>query len=81
MNKNRLVKAVELSLATALVASAAGAAELEEVLVTAQKRVESVQDIPFTVNTVSGATMQQNGILDLLDLQSVMPSLFMPSTG
>ena len=52
MNKNRLVKAVELSLATALVASAAGAAELEEVLVTAQKRVESVQDIPFTVNTV-----------------------------
>jgi iron complex outermembrane recepter protein len=81
MNKNRLVKAVELSLATAIVASAAGAAELEEVLVTAQKRVESVQDIPFTVNTVSGATIQQNGILDLLDLQSVMPSLFMPSTG
>lgn len=81
MNKHTLVKSIEVALAAALVATSANAAELEEVLVTAQKRVESVQDVPFTVNTISGATMQQNGILDLLDLQTVMPSLMMPSSG
>ena len=42
-------------------------AQLEEVIVTATKRVESAQDIPVSIEVFSGETLDSMGIGDLGD--------------
>lgn len=56
-------------------------AALEEIIVTAQKREQSIQDIPFSVSALSGESLSNSGVVDVMDLQSISPSLMMPSTG
>ena len=48
---------------------------LEEVIVTAQKREQSLQDVPISVSAFSGAALQESGIKDVFDLQSNTPGL------
>ena len=48
---------------------------LEEVIVTATKRAESLQDIPVTVNAFSSETIQEAGIIDAGDLAIMTPAL------
>lgn len=51
------------------------ATALEEVVVTARKREESVQDIPATINVFSEDTLAQSGIVNSYDLQNLTPGL------
>jgi iron complex outermembrane recepter protein len=48
---------------------------LEEIVVTAAKREQTLQDVPISVSVTSEATIEQAHIKDLIDLQSVVPSL------
>jgi len=48
---------------------------LEEVIVTATKRAESLQDIPVTVNAFSSETIQEAGINNAGDLAILTPAL------
>lgn len=48
---------------------------LEEVIVTATKRAESLQDIPVTVNAFSAESIQEAGIQNASDLASLTPAL------
>lgn len=48
---------------------------LEEVVVTAQKRSESLQDVPVAVNAFSANTIQEAGINNTADLATMTPSL------
>ena len=50
-------------------------AQLEEIVVTAQKRSQTLQDTPIAVTVTSADTIEKAQIQDLLDLQSVVPSL------
>ena len=50
-------------------------AALEEVIVTATKRAESLQDIPVTVNALSANTIQEAGINDIVDVAALVPAL------
>jgi iron complex outermembrane receptor protein len=50
-------------------------AVLEEVIVTATKRAESLQDIPVTVNALSESTIQEAGVSDLSDVAALVPAL------
>jgi iron complex outermembrane receptor protein len=50
---------------------------LEEVIVTAQKRAESVQDVPFTVNAMQGDALQEMQLTSFEDLQLITPGLDM----
>jgi len=52
-----------------------GSLALEEIVVTAQKREESVQDIPVSVSAISAATIEKLGISNTSDLVKVSPSL------
>ncbi len=61
------------ALAMTLPASAQNFA-LEEVIVTAQKRAQSLMDVPLSVSAVSGTKMQESGIMDLADLVSYIPN-------
>ncbi|MCS6947774.1 MAG: TonB-dependent receptor [Steroidobacteraceae bacterium] len=54
---------------------------LEEVIVTAQKREESLRDVPISVNAVSGAKLAEAGIVRLDDLKAYVPNLQVTETG
>ncbi len=60
---------------------AIAAPALEEVLVTVTLRTESLQDVPVSVNAVSGEKMQEAGIDKIEDLQAYVPNLSMSETG
>ncbi len=47
---------------------------LEEVVVTAQKRAQSLQDVPISVSAVAGEKMQDAGIMNLGDLTAYVPN-------
>ncbi|MEX1670651.1 TonB-dependent receptor [Zhongshania guokunii] len=72
-----LAMAVGLCANTAVIAAPA----LEEVLVTATLRTESLQDVPVSVNAVSGEKMAEAGIDKIEDLQAYVPNLSMSETG
>jgi outer membrane receptor protein involved in Fe transport len=66
--------------AAALTAAAAMSAEtvdsgLEEVVVTARKRVESLQSVPVSAAVISGATIQDHAIASLQDLSNTLPAV------
>ena len=52
-----------------------GSVALEEVIVTAQKRTERLQDVPVSVSTVSGQTLEAIHATSLADYAAYVPSL------
>ncbi|WP_298287532.1 TonB-dependent receptor [Novosphingobium sp.] len=56
-------------------AQAEAAPSNAEIVVTAQNRVQNVQDVPIAINVVSGEQLQAAGVTDLLSLQRVAPVL------
>jgi iron complex outermembrane recepter protein len=56
-------------------ASTNGGGQLEEILVTAQRRSERLQDVPIAVTSVSAATLNQQGVSTSSDLSQAVPSL------
>lgn len=51
------------------------AAELEELVVTAKKRQQSLQDVGAAVSAVTGSQLEDGGISNIEDLQSLLPSV------
>jgi iron complex outermembrane recepter protein len=50
-------------------------AQIEEVIVTATKRAQTLQEIPVAVSVVTSESIEQSGVLDIKDLQTLVPSL------
>ena len=48
---------------------------IEEVVVVAQKREQSLQDIPFSISAVTGEEILSAGIDDVFDMATKVPSL------
>ena len=48
---------------------------IEEIIVTASKRAQTLQEIPIAVTVVTADTMEKAQINDIQDLQSLVPSL------
>ncbi len=65
--------------ATATTAGNGGSA-LEEVIVTAGKRAENVQDVPASVLVATAAGMERAGVRDFDDLVKIAPSLTITKT-
>ncbi len=49
--------------------------QLEEVIVTAQKREQSLQDVPMAVTAIGGQLLENNEINSISDLTKMVPSL------
>lgn len=82
----KLRRAVALVLASAVAAPAAwsqtaSGPTLEEIIVTAQKREETLSDVPISVNAVSGEKLAEVGIVRLDDLKAYVPNLQVTETG
>ena len=48
---------------------------LEEIVVTARKREENLQDVPIAVTAISAETLQREGVKDVQDITARDPSL------
>ncbi len=49
------------------------AQEMEEIMVTATRRAESVQDVPYNITAISGESLNEAGIGNLADLMKAVP--------
>jgi outer membrane receptor protein involved in Fe transport len=56
------------------------AAPVDEIIVTAQRRAQSIQEVPLAISAYSDVTLQQAGINDVKDLAILSPSLVVTST-
>jgi outer membrane receptor protein involved in Fe transport len=84
--KTTLIRTSSLALATALLAPAAyaqapaqTAAAVEEdigdIVVTARKREENLQDVPLSISAFSSATIEEQGLKSIVDIANVTPGL------
>ena len=84
MNKGLLVAASMVAVIAAMPAQAQEAAAIEaagEIVVTAQKRVQNVQDVPISISVVGGEQMQQSGASQLADYAVYVPGLQIDNAG
>lgn len=56
-------------------AAAAPTAELEEIVITAQKRTERLQDVPVSAAVLSSDLMSNSNVSDVSDLNKLVPSV------
>lgn len=72
---------VALGIATSALAASEPAVRsapaLEEIVVTARKRAESLQTVPVSAAVVSGAAIQSNAVASLQDLSTTLPAITM----
>jgi outer membrane receptor protein involved in Fe transport len=59
----------------------AGTTELAEVVVTATKRAEKLQEVPVSVTALSAATLETQGVLEFSDYMTLVPGLSDYSNG
>ena len=74
-SRNRLSIAICASLMSAGVQAA-----LEEVVVTAQKREQSLQEVPISLSVVGGDMLENMGVRDFNDLAEFIPNFFVQDT-
>ncbi|MDJ0751747.1 MAG: TonB-dependent receptor [Woeseiaceae bacterium] len=68
--------AVSLGVAVATASAAMPVyAEVEEIVVTATRRAEAVQDIPVNISAVGGGQIEQQGFDDLSEMASYVPGI------
>ncbi|ATE63910.1 TonB-dependent receptor [Rhizorhabdus dicambivorans] len=60
-------------------AEGADTADMGEIVVTARRRAESIQDVPISVSALSGEQLQRAGVNDAQSLQYATPSLSITS--
>jgi iron complex outermembrane receptor protein len=77
------IAAASSSLALSLIApfSAAQEGGLEEIVVTARKQTESLQDVGIAVSAMSQTEIERTFARDLTDLASISPNLIIDDTG
>lgn len=75
MRINRLSTKLSALAVAVSVGSPVMAAQLEEILVTARKKTESIQEVPVAVTAIAGQDIEQAFTLDTTSLQSFAPNV------
>lgn len=73
--KSNKKSCLSVAILTALSLPNLAQAALEEVIVTAQKREQNLQDVPMAITAVGGELLRNNEINNIQDLTKVVPSL------
>jgi len=79
-SKKSIAVAVAAASCLCLGPNTASAAALEEVVVTATKRAESLQDVPISVGVLTNEFINTFDISDITDMQNFVPSLQVQET-
>jgi iron complex outermembrane receptor protein len=72
---SRVSTAAALALMNPVTGAAAEETVLEEVIVTAERREQDLQDVPISATVLSGDELEARGVTDLNDIQTVAPSV------
>jgi iron complex outermembrane receptor protein len=72
--RHRAVLAISAS-AFALVSSTPAFAQVDEIVVTAQKVEQNIQDVPIAISAVTGDALERAGAKSLEDITSIVPSV------
>lgn len=75
IRKNTLAKAVTAAVVTYAISTPVLSQSLEEVIVTATKRAQSVQDVPLAITALSGEFVSKMNLDDVKDLVSYTPGV------
>ena len=78
MRKSKITSrllATTVSLAAIGMASPAAAQQIEEIVVTAQKVEEDIQDVPIAITAVSGERLEDTGTVGLEGITRIVPSV------
>jgi outer membrane receptor protein involved in Fe transport len=67
--------------ATATDASAANSDAIQEIVVTAQRRVENMQDVPITITALTGDTLKQLNVTTFDEFIKYLPNVTQAGTG
>jgi iron complex outermembrane receptor protein len=62
-------------------AGADGVTAVQEVVITAQRRAESVQNVPIAVTAFAGATVEAPGVSNIIGLNGLAPNVVLQSEG
>lgn len=81
MKRKPLCTAISLMCAVSTLSAHAEPKILEEVIVTSQKRVQSLQDVPISVAAVTGDKIERMGVENLEDLTVYVPNIHFTETG
>lgn len=79
LHRRSLALAISIALASAAAPLLADGT-LEEVVVTAQKRTQNLQDVPVAVTAFTGEMLRESGVRDMFELSSIAPSLSVEQT-
>ncbi|MGS2724016.1 TonB-dependent receptor [Porticoccus sp. GXU_MW_L64] len=74
LNVNKLVLAVAVSQAIPIYVMADSS--LEEIVVTAQRRAENLQDVPISVSALPESFLEKNDVRSLQDLSGAVPGFY-----
>jgi iron complex outermembrane receptor protein len=80
-NRRKLVAAAVLSSAIAMPQIGMAQEALEEIVVTANKRAENLQDVPISVIALSSQTIEDLGIRDFESYAEMLPTVSYKSVG
>lgn len=80
MNRSMWITTSTVALAIACATSAQAQQTIDELVVTAQKREENLQDVPIVVTTLPGQLLRDTGVKDIKDLTILTPGLVVTST-
>jgi iron complex outermembrane receptor protein len=87
-HNRRVAYAISVALASAAAQAAVAADEeaapatgIAEVVVTAQRRAESIQDVPLTVQAITGDQLKQLGVVSFNDLMKYTPNVTFSGNG
>ena len=56
-------------------AESAGSPDIQDIVVTAQKRAQNLSDVPMSVNAISGEALAARGVQNVQDLAKFTPGL------
>lgn len=77
----KIIPKLTQAIAICSIASAASAATLDEIVVVAQKRTQSLQDVPVSVSALSADKISDAGLVDLQGLSEYVPNFSINETG
>ena len=79
--KNHRKTLLATAILGAVLTPLASAQMLEEVIVTATKRAEGMQDVPIAISVISGDRIEQQGVKNLEELSLYLPSVHIGQSG
>ncbi len=75
-----IISFISFALAIPLAASAADSGQLEEVVVTAQRTSENIQDVPIAITALTGEMLELKQVITVSDLQMNAPNVSFTNT-